>query len=147
MYSVKSHDLLFISLWWFIKCPKYIVKPIFFKWRIVWWKILAFVFVLIVLYFCFQVYINVIDINDNSPLFLSPSYETTIPENMDVGMSIMKVSAIDKDENNRLFYTITAAENEISINKFDIDSRTGRLRSFWITMVTVLWFISMFVYR
>lgn len=75
-------------------------------------------------------YINVIDINDNSPLFLSPSYETTIPENMDVGMSIMKVSAIDKDENNRLFYTITAAENEISINKFDIDSRTGRLRSF-----------------
>ncbi|XP_071125252.1 protocadherin Fat 1-like isoform X4 [Mytilus edulis] len=71
------------------------------------------------------VYINVIDINDNSPLFLSPSYETTIPENMDVGMSIMKVSAIDKDENNRLFYTITAAENEISINKFDIDSRTG----------------------
>jgi len=74
----------------------------------------------------FQVYINVIDINDNSPMFLSPSYQTTIPENTEVGMSILKVSAMDRDENNRLFYTITAAENRISIKKFDIDSRTGK---------------------
>ena len=58
-------------------------------------------------------------------MFLSPSYQTTIPENTEVGMSILKVSAMDRDENNRLFYTITAAENKISIKKFDIDSRTG----------------------
>jgi hypothetical protein len=58
-------------------------------------------------------------------MFLSPSYQTTIPENTEVGMSILKVSAMDRDENNRLFYTITAVENSISIEKFDMDSRTG----------------------
>lgn len=77
--------------------------------------------------FCFliQVHINVIDINDNSPLFLSTTYKTTIGENTPIGLSILKVSAVDKDEDNRLFYTISAAENAVSNEKFEINSRTG----------------------
>uniref|UniRef100_UPI003AAF7EDE neural-cadherin n=1 Tax=Centroberyx gerrardi TaxID=166262 RepID=UPI003AAF7EDE len=46
--------------------------------------------------FC-TVYVNVTDVNDNVPFFLSSTYEATVPEGAAVGTSVAQVSATDLD--------------------------------------------------
>lgn len=46
------------------------------------------------------VYMNVIDENDNSPLFDPSSYNVQVPENASVGTSVMQVTATDVDSGN-----------------------------------------------
>ncbi|XP_074651233.1 protocadherin Fat 1-like [Tubulanus polymorphus] len=67
------------------------------------------------------------DINDNRPEFLLKNYTTEIAENTRDGTRILAVTAIDKDKDNRLFYTIHTATNLASLSLFSIDSRTGVL--------------------
>ncbi|KAM3873528.1 neural-cadherin [Diretmus argenteus] len=43
------------------------------------------------------VYVNVTDVNDNVPFFLSSTYEATVPEGAEVGTSVSQVSATDLD--------------------------------------------------
>lgn len=43
------------------------------------------------------VYFNVVDLNDNAPLFDPMSYSDEVFENITVGTSILRVSATDMD--------------------------------------------------
>ncbi|XP_015711387.1 neural-cadherin-like [Coturnix japonica] len=43
------------------------------------------------------VYVNVTDVNDNVPFFVSSNYEVSVPEGADVGTSVVQVLATDLD--------------------------------------------------
>ncbi|XP_017481610.1 PREDICTED: cadherin-23, partial [Rhagoletis zephyria] len=53
------------------------------------------------------VYVNVKDINDEKPNFEHPSYAGYVSERTEVGESVLKVRAIDKDLYSKLEYSIT----------------------------------------
>uniref|UniRef100_A0A7M5XET6 Cadherin domain-containing protein n=2 Tax=Clytia hemisphaerica TaxID=252671 RepID=A0A7M5XET6_9CNID len=69
----------------------------------------------------FNIIVNIIDINDNRPVFESQSKDIFIEESTGIDRLIAVVRATDKDsgENSRITYTITnAADND---DKFKID--------------------------
>lgn len=42
--------------------------------------------------------ITVKDVNDNPPMFVDAPYSGTVLENASLGMTVMRVTAVDKDE-------------------------------------------------
>lgn len=42
--------------------------------------------------------ITVKDVNDNPPMFVGAPYSGTVLENASLGMTVMRVTAVDKDE-------------------------------------------------
>uniref|UniRef100_A0A3B3YQT3 Uncharacterized protein n=1 Tax=Poecilia mexicana TaxID=48701 RepID=A0A3B3YQT3_9TELE len=72
------------------------------------------------------VYINVTDVNDNVPFFLSSTYEATVPEGAQIGTSVAQVSATDLDSglHGMIRYTILKDESGDS-QYFSIDSHSG----------------------
>ncbi|KAM3862738.1 cadherin-23 [Diretmus argenteus] len=70
------------------------------------------------------VFVEVQDVNDNRPIFLQNSYETSILENVPRGTSILQVQATDADqgENGKVLYRILSGQSN---NLFSIDSQTG----------------------
>nr|XP_046255492.1 neural-cadherin [Scatophagus argus] len=72
------------------------------------------------------VYVNVTDVNDNVPFFLSSTYEATVPEGAGVGTSVAQVSATDLDSglHGMIHYVILKDESGDS-QFFSIDPRSG----------------------
>eukprot|EP00064_Thunnus_orientalis_P024951 superscaffoldBa00011560_g25274 len=72
------------------------------------------------------VYVNVTDVNDNVPFFLSSTYEATVPEGAEIGTSVAQVSATDLDSglHGMVHYVILKDESGDS-QFFSIDSRSG----------------------
>ncbi|KAM4730337.1 cadherin-23 [Anableps anableps] len=70
------------------------------------------------------VFVEVQDVNDNRPIFLQNSYETSILETVARGTSILQVQATDADqgENGRVLYRIITGNNN---NLFSIDRQSG----------------------
>uniref|UniRef100_A0A3B4TJP7 Cadherin-23 n=1 Tax=Seriola dumerili TaxID=41447 RepID=A0A3B4TJP7_SERDU len=70
------------------------------------------------------VFVEVQDVNDNRPIFLQNSYETSILESVPRGTSILQVQATDADqgENGRVLYRILTGNSN---NLFSIDRQTG----------------------
>ncbi|TRY68197.1 hypothetical protein DNTS_025755 [Danionella cerebrum] len=65
--------------------------------------------------------IEVVDFNDNVPLFTENSYQVNIPEDVSVGSTLITLSAKDKDysfKNTHLTYAITSGNEE---NRFCIE--------------------------
>nr|XP_018915731.1 PREDICTED: cadherin-related tumor suppressor [Bemisia tabaci] len=60
------------------------------------------------------VYFNVLDLNDNAPLFDPMSYSNEVFENATIGTSIVTVTATDLDsgDNGRLEYSISSGDDE-----------------------------------
>ncbi|XP_045556594.1 cadherin-23 [Salmo salar] len=60
------------------------------------------------------VFVKVLDVNDNRPIFLQNSYETSILENVPIGTSILQVQATDADqgENGRVLYKILSGNSK-----------------------------------
>ncbi|XP_045494732.1 cadherin-related tumor suppressor [Colias croceus] len=60
------------------------------------------------------VYINVIDLNDNAPIFDPMSFSNEILEDVPVGTSVVTVSATDLDSgwNGKLAYSITSGDDD-----------------------------------
>ncbi|XP_031561240.1 protein dachsous-like [Actinia tenebrosa] len=71
-----------------------------------------------------NVQINVVDVNDNSPIFASSVYRATVKENSLVGKSVVKVLATDRDSgaNGKVEYAIIDGNTE---NTFTIDLNSG----------------------
>ncbi|XP_076141861.1 cadherin-23 [Alosa pseudoharengus] len=70
------------------------------------------------------VYVKVLDVNDNRPIFLQNSYETSVLETVPQGTSILQVQATDADEgeNGRVLYRILSG----NINQlFSISNLSG----------------------
>ncbi|XP_036368114.1 cadherin-23-like isoform X2 [Octopus sinensis] len=69
--------------------------------------------------------INIIDINNNRPEFLLPTYEVTVKEFLPVGTSVLSVQAVDKDIGSNALITYSIKSG--SFDNFNIDSRTGKI--------------------
>ncbi|XP_012583219.1 PREDICTED: protocadherin beta-7-like [Condylura cristata] len=76
-----------------------------------------------------QVYIEVMDINDNAPAFEQPFYRVQIPEDSPIGFLIIAVSATDIDigVNGEISYSLFQASEEIS-KTFEINAITGEIQ-------------------
>uniref|UniRef100_A0A8C7LXV5 Si:dkey-22o22.2 n=1 Tax=Oncorhynchus kisutch TaxID=8019 RepID=A0A8C7LXV5_ONCKI len=72
------------------------------------------------------VYVNVTDVNDNVPFFLSSTYEATVPEGAEIGTSVVQVSATDLDSglHGMINYVILKDDSGDS-QYFSINSYTG----------------------
>lgn len=71
------------------------------------------------------VHINVLDVNDNSPIFKNNLYEVILPENITSGQTVVLLKATDLDDgdNGRVGYQLV---NDFG-GKLRIDSKSGRL--------------------
>uniref|UniRef100_A0A6I8R583 FAT atypical cadherin 1 n=1 Tax=Xenopus tropicalis TaxID=8364 RepID=A0A6I8R583_XENTR len=74
-----------------------------------------------------QVSIKVIDTNDHRPEFSTSKYEVLIPEDVQPDTEILQVIAIDRDEKNKLIYTLQSSTDPVSLKKFRMDPATGSL--------------------
>uniref|UniRef100_A0A670Y792 FAT atypical cadherin 1 n=1 Tax=Pseudonaja textilis TaxID=8673 RepID=A0A670Y792_PSETE len=74
-----------------------------------------------------QVYINVIDTNDHRPEFSLLEYQVVIAEDILPETEILQVSASDRDEKNKLIYTMQSSMDPTSLRKFRLDPVTGSL--------------------
>uniref|UniRef100_A0A672P462 Cadherin EGF LAG seven-pass G-type receptor 1 n=1 Tax=Sinocyclocheilus grahami TaxID=75366 RepID=A0A672P462_SINGR len=78
------------------------------------------------------VVIQVVDVNDNAPMFVSTPFQATVLESVPIGYSVIHIQAIDSDsgENARLDYSLTDTTPGFP---FTINNSTG-----WITVSTEL---------
>lgn len=72
-----------------------------------------------------NVTVIVLDVNDNPPVFLSSSYTISVPENSEIGTSILDVKADDADSssNAQMLYSLFSG----SMDKFAIDPGSGTI--------------------
>ncbi|XP_030000834.1 protocadherin beta-16-like [Sphaeramia orbicularis] len=75
-----------------------------------------------------QIFITVLDVNDNAPTFIKPQYRAKIQENAPKGTSVTTVSASDKDvgSNGEVFYAISTSKRQLT-ELFKIDRNTGEI--------------------
>uniref|UniRef100_A0A669E8W2 Cadherin EGF LAG seven-pass G-type receptor 1a n=1 Tax=Oreochromis niloticus TaxID=8128 RepID=A0A669E8W2_ORENI len=75
-----------------------------------------------------MVVVQVVDVNDNTPMFVSTPFQATVLENVAVGYSVIHIQAIDSDsgKNSLLEYRITDTTSGFP---FTINNSTG-----WITV-------------
>ncbi|KAA0709735.1 Protocadherin alpha-3 [Triplophysa tibetana] len=76
-----------------------------------------------------NIIIDVIDVNDNIPVFDKQLYKARIQENTPAGTSVIKVNAKDADEglNGEVVYSFINHDNDNSENSFFIDPITGEI--------------------
>uniref|UniRef100_A0A3B4UZZ7 Cadherin domain-containing protein n=1 Tax=Seriola dumerili TaxID=41447 RepID=A0A3B4UZZ7_SERDU len=77
-----------------------------------------------------KIIINVLDINDNIPIFSETLYKTKIPENTPLGISVIAVNATDADEglNSEVVYSLRSKDQDHVLDIFEIDSQTGVIK-------------------
>ncbi|XP_056266099.1 protocadherin Fat 1a isoform X2 [Pseudoliparis swirei] len=74
-----------------------------------------------------QVLIRVIDTNNHRPQFSQPVYEVNVPEDKPAGTEVLRVSATDRDEKNKLTFTLLSSTDPFSLRRFRLDPGTGTL--------------------
>ncbi|KAM4554691.1 protocadherin beta-16-like [Odontesthes bonariensis] len=75
-----------------------------------------------------QITVNVLDANDNAPVFTKTVYKATLRENSQRGTSVITVTASDKDRgsNGEISYAISNLEARF-LDLFQIDRQTGEV--------------------
>ncbi|XP_076729811.1 protocadherin alpha-8 isoform X9 [Maylandia zebra] len=76
-----------------------------------------------------QIIINVLDNNDNAPVFSRALYKTQIHENLPMGKTIIFLNATDADDglNAETEYSFRSKGQDHVLNVFQIDSKTGAI--------------------
>nr|XP_040028849.1 protocadherin alpha-2-like isoform X8 [Gasterosteus aculeatus aculeatus] len=76
-----------------------------------------------------QISINVLDVNDNIPIFSKSLYKVRVPENTAHGTVVMKLEATDLDEgmNSKILYSLIKRGNSNPSNMFELNSKTGEI--------------------
>ncbi|XP_051810285.1 protocadherin alpha-9-like [Acanthochromis polyacanthus] len=71
--------------------------------------------------------VNVLDINDNSPVFSQTLYKASVYENAKIGTSIITLNATDLDEgqNGQVLYSFSKVGRGKQTDLFAIDEKTG----------------------
>ncbi|XP_070769945.1 protocadherin alpha-8-like [Enoplosus armatus] len=77
-----------------------------------------------------QLVVNVLDNNDNIPIFSETLYKTKIPENTPLGRIVMAVNATDADEglNGEIVYSLRSKDQDHVLDIFEIESQTGVIK-------------------
>uniref|UniRef100_A0AAY5KZS7 Protocadherin 2 alpha c n=1 Tax=Esox lucius TaxID=8010 RepID=A0AAY5KZS7_ESOLU len=75
------------------------------------------------------VIVNVMDNNDNAPVFTASLYKTRIIENALEGTAVITLNATDLDQgtNSEVIYSISKNEKDHILEMFDIDPNTGTI--------------------
>ncbi|XP_041845599.1 protocadherin alpha-2-like isoform X10 [Melanotaenia boesemani] len=76
-----------------------------------------------------QIYVNVIDSNDNVPTFSKSLYKVRVIENATPGTLVIRLNATDLDEgiNGKILYSFIKRGNVDPSNIFDLNSETGEI--------------------
>ncbi|XP_062250196.1 protocadherin alpha-8-like [Platichthys flesus] len=74
-----------------------------------------------------EIEINVLDINDNAPLFSNSLYKIQIFENIPIGTAVFTLNATDADEgpNSEIVYSLRSKDQDHILDVFKIDPDTG----------------------
>lgn len=78
-------------------------------------------------YCLLQVLIRVIDTNNHRPQFSEEFYEVNVAEDEPPGTEVLQISASDRDEKNKLTFTLLSSTDPFSLRKFRLDPGTGTL--------------------
>uniref|UniRef100_A0A665ULY5 Protocadherin 2 alpha a 15 n=1 Tax=Echeneis naucrates TaxID=173247 RepID=A0A665ULY5_ECHNA len=76
-----------------------------------------------------NILVNVLDVNDNTPIFSKDIYSVTLTENVAVGTTVVQVNATDLDEgqNGEVYYSFGNSVNNELFKLFDINPSTGEI--------------------
>ncbi|XP_061209962.1 protocadherin beta-15-like [Neopsephotus bourkii] len=76
-----------------------------------------------------EIYIVILDVNDNAPIFSQKAFIAQVLENAPEGSFVIRVAATDRDTgvNGDISYQISQAGDQ-SHSAFDIDSRSGEIK-------------------
>ncbi|XP_074530801.1 protocadherin alpha-3-like [Halichoeres trimaculatus] len=76
-----------------------------------------------------NIMINVLDINDNHPVFSKSLYKVKVTENLPIGSTVIILNATDADEglNSEIEYSLRKKGQDRVLNLFEIDSKTGAI--------------------
>nr|XP_057919071.1 protocadherin alpha-2-like isoform X10 [Doryrhamphus excisus] len=76
-----------------------------------------------------QLKINVLDVNDNSPVFSKSLYKVQVVENADIGAALLTLSATDLDDgvNGQLMYSFAERGRFNPDDKFALNENTGEI--------------------
>ncbi|XP_029107014.1 protocadherin alpha-8-like isoform X5 [Scleropages formosus] len=76
-----------------------------------------------------QIFVNVLDANDNAPAFENAVYKVSVAENVMIGATIIKLNATDPDEdiNGQVVYSFSSEGAKDILNKFAINPNTGEI--------------------
>ncbi|XP_071377149.1 protocadherin alpha-3-like [Centroberyx affinis] len=74
-----------------------------------------------------HIIVEVLDVNDNSPVFTKDTYSVMLNENSPVGTTVIQVNATDLDEgsNGEVIYSFGTNVNNRLRKLFEVDARTG----------------------
>lgn len=72
-----------------------------------------------------QVFIRVLDSNDNAPVFSQSTYDITVSEDTPADTEVLRVSATDLDRRAKLSYSIHGSVDPASMRMFQINPGTG----------------------
>ncbi|XP_039474082.1 protocadherin alpha-2-like isoform X12 [Oreochromis aureus] len=76
-----------------------------------------------------QIFVNVIDVNDNTPSFSKPLHKVIVSESVPIGTTILKLNATDLDEgsNSDVRYSLMKRGNVNSPEKFIVIPESGEI--------------------
>ncbi|XP_026186762.1 protocadherin alpha-3-like [Mastacembelus armatus] len=76
-----------------------------------------------------EIHIDVLDVNDNMPVFTKDTYSAVLRENAPIGTTVIQVNATDLDDgsNGEVIYTFGSDVKGKIRDLFDIDSVTGKI--------------------
>uniref|UniRef100_A0A3B4WAR3 Protocadherin 2 alpha b 9 n=1 Tax=Seriola lalandi dorsalis TaxID=1841481 RepID=A0A3B4WAR3_SERLL len=76
-----------------------------------------------------EIYIDVLDVNDNMPVFTKDTYSAVLKENAPIGTTVIQVNATDLDEgtNGEVLYSFGSDVKGKIRELFDIDAVTGEI--------------------
>ncbi|XP_028271945.1 protocadherin alpha-6-like isoform X15 [Parambassis ranga] len=76
-----------------------------------------------------NIVVNVLDVNDNTPVFSKDAYSVLLPENVAVGTTVIQVNATDFDEgqNGEIYYSFGNSVSNNIFTIFDINPKTGEI--------------------
>ncbi|XP_037398808.1 protocadherin alpha-2-like [Pygocentrus nattereri] len=77
-----------------------------------------------------NIMVNVLDINDNAPVFGKSLYKVSIAEHTAVGATVIRLQAKDSDEslNGELVYSFISHTPQNILERFEIDRETGDVK-------------------
>lgn len=70
---------------------------------------------------------QVVDINEHRPMFSKQLYTANVSEGSLIGTEIIRLSAIDLDQESKVVFSLHSAQSASSLHHFKVDYLTGAI--------------------